>query len=340
MKVGVLGATGMVGQKIIHLLHNHPLFELTEITASERSVGRSFSEGCRYMAHPLPAEILSMEIKDAEDDLDCDLVFSALPAHAAGKIEKSLAEKGMIIASNASAHRMNDDVPLVIPEVNPDHLVLLETQKCDGGIVTNPNCATIQLVLALKPLHDAFTVTKISAVSLQALSGAGYPGVASFEIIDNVVPYIADEEEKLETEPLKILGTVRENGVRSAEIQISASCNRVNVSDGHLECVAIQLQEKPDLDTVKETMRVFTGLPQKLSLPSAPIHPLHLTEDSARPQPRLDREKEGGMACTVGRVREDSVLDFKFLVLGHNTVRGAAGASILNGELLHAEGYL
>lgn len=341
MKVGVIGATGMVGQVFICLLHNHPFFELTEVAATDRSAGKPLSEACRYTSS-LPSKTASLEVKHIKEELDCDLVFSAVPSNVAGKIEDSLAEKGMVVASNAGAHRMDRDVPLVIPEVNPEHLALIEIQKKrrDGYIITNPNCSTIQLVLALKPIHEAFTIKKVHVVTMQALSGAGYPGVASLDIIDNVLPYIENEEEKLETEPLKLLGKIENDCIAYEEMKISASCNRVNVSDGHLESVAVELEEGPDLETVKETMRKFKGVPQKLSLPSAPEHPLHVLEDPTRPQPRLDRNREKGMACTIGRVREDSVLDFKFLVLGHNTIRGAAGASILNAELLHAKGYL
>ncbi|RLF96621.1 aspartate-semialdehyde dehydrogenase [Thermococci archaeon] len=339
MKVGIIGATGIVGQRFIDLLHDHPFFKLTEIIASENSAGKRFSEACRYQVKQFPEKISSMEVKSIKDDLDCELIFSAIPSKAAKRTEELLAERGYIVASNASAHRMDRDVPLVISEVNPEHLALIESQKkrrkSDGFIITNPNCATIQLVLALKPVHDAFTVKKVYVVSMQAVSGAGYPGVASLDIIDNIIPYIKNEEEKVETEPLKILGEFEGDHIENADIRISASCNRVDVMEGHLECVTVQLREKPDIESFKNAIKNFRGLPQRLNLPSAPKKPLILMEEEERPQPRLDRDKERGMACSVGRVREDPILDFKFIVLGHNTIRGAAGASILNAELLY-----
>lgn len=344
MKVGVIGATGIVGQRFVQLLQGHPVFELTEVVASERSAGKTLSEACRHKIGPMPESVAAMEVKGIGEDLNCELVFSALPSSVAGRVEKELARRGLVVASNASSHRMDKDVPLIIPEVNPEHLQLIEVQKrkrkTDGFIVTNPNCTTIQLVLALKPLHDAFTLEKVNVVSMQALSGAGYPGVASMSIIDNILPYIGGEEEKIEDEPLKLLGTVQGDGVVDADIVVSASCNRVNVSDGHLECVSVKLKEKTDVDSIKEVMRNFRALPQELKLPSAPEQPVVVMEEDDRPQPKLDRNIEKGMACVVGRVREDTVLDFKFLVLGHNTIRGAAGASILNAELLHAQKYI
>jgi len=344
LKVGVIGATGMVGQRFVQLLHDHPLFELTEVVASEASAGINFSKACRHSTGILPHEVEGMEVKTVKDELDCELAFSALPSSIAEKVEEDLARKGLIVASNASSHRMDDDVPLIIPEVNPEHLQLVDIQKrgrkTDGFIVTNPNCTTIQMVLALKPLHNAFTLEKVSVVSMQALSGAGFSAVASIDIADNIIPFIKGEEEKVEKETLKLLGNLKENKVVNADISVSASCNRVNVSDGHMECISVQFKEKTDVESVKEIMKNFRGLPQKLNLPSAPRYPLIVMEKEDRPQPRLDRNMDGGMACTVGRIREDTVLDIKFLVLGHNTIRGAAGASILNAELLHAQKYV
>lgn len=340
MKVGVIGATGTVGQRFVQLLQNHPVFDLTEVVASERSAGKTLSEACQHKIGSMPESAAAMEVKRIGEDMDCELVFSALPPDVAGNVEKDLARKGLAVASNASCHRMDADVPLVIPEVNPEHLQLVKEQKTDGFIVTNPNCTTIQLVLALKPLHDAFTLENVNVVSMQALSGAGYPGVASIDIIDNVLPFIRKEEKRVEEEPLKLLGTLQGNRIVNADIAISASCNRVNVSDGHLECVSITLKEKASVDSIKDALRSFQALPQELSLPSAPKRPVVVMEEDDRPQPKLDRNIEKGMACVVGRVREDAVLGFKFLVLGHNTIRGAAGASILNAELLHAQKYI
>lgn len=344
MKVGVIGATGIVGQRFVHMLQSHPFFELAEIVASETSAGMRFSEACRYKIGPIPQNVAEKEIKSIGQSLDCELVFSALPSSVAGKVEGDLARKGLVVASNASSHRMDEDVPLVIPEVNPEHLRLIEIQKqrrkTDGFIVTNPNCTTIQLVLALKPLHDAFILEKVNVVSMQALSGAGYSGVDSLDIADNVIPFIKGEEEKVEKETLKLLGTLQGSSVINADISVSASCNRVNVNNGHLECVSVKFKEKTDVESVREVMRNFRGFPQELKLPSAPKNPLVVMEEYDRPQPRLDKNVEGGMACVIGRIREDAILDFKFLVLGHNTIRGAAGASILNAELLHAQKYI
>lgn len=341
MKVGVLGATGMVGQRFVQLLHAHPFFELTEVVASEASADMPFSQACRHTIGSIPPAAADLHVKSLEDDLDCDLVFSALLSTVAGKVEEDLAKKGYIVASNASSHRMEDDVPLVIPEANPEHLQLIDVQRqgrhTDGFIVTNPNCTTIQLALALKPLHDAFTVEKVNVVSMQALSGAGFSGVAAVDIADNVIPFIEGEEEKVEKETVKLLGILQDDRVVNANFAVSASCNRVNVSDGHLQCVSVQCKEKTDVTSVKAVMEQFTGLPQQLNLPSAPRRPMVVMENEDRPQPRPDRNIGGGMACAIGRIREDSVLDFKFLVLGHNTIRGAAGASILNAELLHAK---
>lgn len=341
MKVGILGATGTVGQRFIQLLENHPLFEVSELVASERSAGKTMREACSHLIAPLNPAVAELELKGIGDELDCDLVFSALPADVAEAAELELAEKGLPVASNASAHRMDADVPLIIPEVNPDHLQLIEVQKhrrgTDGFIVTNPNCTTIQLVLALKPLQDAFGLEKVNVVSMQAISGAGHPGVASLDIMDNVIPLIPGEEKKVESEPLKLLGKLEAGRVVNAEVAISASCNRVNVVDGHMECVSVKLKENASIGAIKQAMREFKGVPQELGLHTAPKHPLVVLEEGNRPQPRLDRNAGGGMACVIGRVREDNLFSAKFLVLGHNTIRGAAGASILNAELLHAK---
>lgn len=339
MKVGVIGATGIVGQRFVHLLEEHPFFELNELVASSRSEGKKYSNAVNHLVKPIPEKFANMEVKTYDQDLDCDLVFSALPSGAAKKIEGDLAERGFVVASNASYHRMDEDVPLVIPEVNPEHLDLIDIQRddrdTDGYIVTNPNCSTIQLAIALKPLHERYTVKGINVVTMQAVSGSGYPGVASLDITDNILPYIGGEEEKLEEEPLKLFGDVNNRKIDEEDIKVSASCNRVNVVDSHLENVSVSLEEEVGLKELKNTMSEFKGLPQELNLPTAPSDPIVVMEEPDRPQPRLDRNKENSMATVVGRVREDPIMDFKFLVLGHNTIRGAAGASVLNAELLY-----
>jgi aspartate-semialdehyde dehydrogenase len=345
MKVGILGATGLVGGRFISLLQDHPEFLVTEVCASEKSQGKTYKEACRNIwGFAFSEDINSMEIKDWNSDLDCDLLFSALPGKEAGVIESDCAKRGYPVISNASSYRMESDVPLIIPEVNPQHLQLIETQKIhrnwDGFIVTNPNCTTIQLVLALKPLHDAFTVKKVAVASLQALSGAGYDGVSSLDIMDNVIPYIPGEEEKIQEETLKLLGNFKENSVVNADIQVSAQCNRVNVSDGHLECVYVAFDKKTDIDSLKDVLRSFSAEPQEMNLPSAPKHPIIIMDEQNRPQPRLDRNLENGMASIIGRIRTDPIFDYKFLVLGHNTVRGAAGGTILNAEFLCAKNYV
>lgn len=335
------GATGVVGQQFVYLLQDHPTFELTELIASERSKGKNYGDACNHkMGLPVSKSIAEKAVVGLEEDLDCELVFSALPSQVAGKIETRLAMDGLAVSSNAGAHRMEANVPLVIPEVNPDHFQLIKHQKTDGFIVTNPNCTTSQLVLALKPLEDGFGLEGVLLTSMQALSGAGYPGVASLDVIDNVLPFIQGEEEKVESETLKLLGTLKEEKIVPADIAISASCNRVNVFNGHLECVSVKLKEKTTVEAIKDELRNFRGLPQKLKLPSAPPRPIIVMNSVDRPQPRLDRDIGQGMASVVGRIRKDVVLDFKFIVLGHNLIRGAAGASILNAELLHAMKYI
>ena len=342
MKVGVVGATGIVGQRFVHLLAEHPFFDLNELVASSRSEGQKYSDAINHLVKPIPEEYSDTKVKTYDQDLDCDLVFSALPSDAAKEIERDLAKRGFAVASNASYHRMDEDVPLVIPEVNSDHLELIEAQKkirnTEGYIVTNPNCSTIQLAIALKPLHDEYTVEEVNVVSMQAISGSGYPGVASLDITDNILPYIDGEEEKLREEPLKLFGDIKDQKINKEDIKISASCNRVNVVDSHLENVSVKLKEDVSVEAVKKILKEFKGIPQEMDLPTAPRDPIVVMEEPDRPQPRLDRDKENSMATVVGRVREDPVLDFKFLVLGHNTIRGAAGASVLNAELLYKKG--
>jgi aspartate-semialdehyde dehydrogenase len=346
IKVGILGATGMVGQRFVSLLENHPFFEVTELAASEKSAGKTYEEavaGRWKIGADVPSYVRKMKVKDTKPDLDCQLVFSALDSSIATEIEQSFAKAGYAVSSNSRNHRMDPDVPLMIPEVNPDHLSLIDVQKKNrkwkGFIVTNPNCSTIHMVLALKPLQDAFGIEKVMVTTMQALSGAGYPGVPSLDILDNVVPYIGSEEEKMQTESCKLLGKLSNGKVSMAPIAISAACNRVHVSDGHLETVSVKLTKKASEQQIKDAFKKFNPL-KSLNLPSSPLNPIVVREEADRPQPKLDRNLEKGMASVVGRIRPCNVLDYKFLVLGHNTIRGAAGAAILNAELLASKGYI
>ena len=345
IQVGILGATGMVGQRFVQLLAHHPWFEISALTASERSVGKTYGEACHWViSGDMPASVKEAVVRESRPDLACRLVFSALPAMVAGPIEEEFAAAGYAVSSNASNHRLDPDVPLLVPEVNPDHLALIETQRrrrgWKGFIVTNPNCSTAQLVLALKPLWDRFGIMALSVVTMQALSGAGYPGVPSLDILDNVIPYIAGEEGKVESEPLKILGRFEREAIGEAEMIISAQCHRVATREGHLEAISLKLGQEASREQVVEALRSFRGPLQDLGLPSAPERPIVVREGNDRPQPRLDRDEGGGMSVVAGRVRECPVLDYKFILLGHNTIRGAAGAAILNAELLKVEGYL
>ena len=343
IKVGVLGATGMVGQRFVQLLENHPWFELSAVAASERSAEKSYEDvmqGRWNVSDHIPKNARRLEVQLCEPNLDCELVFSALDAGVAGKIEENFARHGYKVASNARNHRMSPDVPLLIPEVNADHLEMVKQQNYgDGFIVTNPNCSTIGLVMGLKPLQDAFGLKQVFVTTMQALSGAGYPGVASLDILDNVIPYISGEEEKMETETLKLLGSIENNQFRNAPISVSAQCNRVHVKDGHLETVNVSLDKKPDMDEVINAFRDFNPL-KALKLPSAPNPPIVVKEEVNRPQPKHDRDLGNGMAVSVGRIRKCNNTDYKFIVLSHNTIRGAAGASILNAELMKSKGLI
>ncbi|MBL8148588.1 MAG: aspartate-semialdehyde dehydrogenase [Blastocatellia bacterium] len=346
LRVGILGATGLVGQRFIQLLDEHPQFEITALAASDRSEAKPFAEVCSWkLPTPIPERFRSLNVEPCRPLLDCDLVFSGMPSSIAGEIEEEFAKAGYPVISNSSNHRMDNDVPLLVPEINSSHLELIGVQKRSrkwerGFIVTNPNCTTVALVLALAPLADAFGLEAVSVVTMQALSGAGYPGVASLDAIDNVVPYIDGEEPKVETEPQKILGKFTNGLIEHADFRVSAQCHRVNVTDGHTEAVAVKLKKKATREALIEAMQQFRGEPQKLGLYSAPKRPVIVLGENNRPQPRLDRDLEGGMATVVGRVREDNILDFKFTLLGHNTIRGAAGAAILNAELLVAKALL
>jgi len=344
-RVGILGATGMVGQRFAQLLENHPQFEITALAASDRSQGKQYAEACTWRLNDaMPLALRSLVVEPPRPPLDCDLVFSSLPGDIARETEDSFAKAGYPVISNSSAFRMDTDVPLLIPEVNHDHLGLLEHQRrsypSGGFIVTNPNCSTIMLVLALAPLHVSFGIEATVATTLQALSGAGYPGVASLDILDNVLPYIASEEEKIETETRKILGSLNDNRIDDAPLAVSAQCHRVNVMDGHMAAVRVKLRRKASITEVREAFESFSSIPQELQLHSAPQRVIEVRDEPDRPQPKLDRDAGKGMTITIGRLLDDAVLDYRFVVLSHNTIRGAAGAAILNAELLIAKGYL
>jgi aspartate-semialdehyde dehydrogenase len=343
--VGVIGATGAVGQRFVQLLAGHPWFDLVAVAASERSAGKPYGEACSWKLDiPMPAAARALVVQPVEPGLACDLVFSALDAAVAGPLEEAFAAAGYAVLSNARNHRMADDVPLLVPEVNPDHVALIETQRRRRGwrgfIATNPNCSTATLVLALAPLERHFGLKAVAVTTLQAISGAGYPGLPSLDILGNVIPFIAGEEEKIERETKKILGKLTGGGVTPHPVTVSAQTTRVPVVDGHTASVFVTLGSDPGVDALKEAIRTYRGVPQERALPSAPEHPTILLEQEDRPQPRLDINLERGMASVVGRVRRCELLGYKFIVLGHNTIRGAAGAAILNAELLHCQGLL
>jgi aspartate-semialdehyde dehydrogenase len=346
LPVGILGATGIVGQRFIQMLEQHPWFEVGWLAASERSEGRPYAEAVRWrMRTALPDQIARMTLSPAAPEDAPKVIFAALDAAIAAELEPRFAEAGCAVISNSSALRMYPDVPLVIPEVNPDHLKLIECQrwrrKSGGFAVTNPNCSAIGLVLALRPLQQRFGLETVMAVTMQAVSGAGYPGVASLDILGNVIPYIAKEEEKMEEETGKLLGQlVNGAGVQRGHFRMSAQCNRVAVEDGHTESVWVKLKKKAQPEEIISAWQDFRGVPQELELPSAPHRPVKYLSSPDRPQPRLDADAGAGMTATVGRLRACSVLDWKFTILSHNTIRGAAGAALLNAELLKAQGYL
>ena len=344
VEVGVLGATGTVGQQFIRLLANHPWFEATWLAGSERSEGKAYADAANWkLATPMPAAAAARVVQRPAPGAGPKLVFSALDANVAGEIELAFAKAGHIVVSNARNYRMDPLVPLLIPEINPDHLQLLEGQKSaygwKGGIVTNSNCSTMFLALALAPLR-ALGLTTCNVVTLQAVSGAGYPGVPSLDILGNIVPFIGGEEEKLESEPQKILGSLAGDHVAPHPVVVSAHTTRVPVIDGHSEMISVGFSGKVSAEDIRSAFADFTGLPQKLELPFAPRQPLIYLEAENRPQPRLDVERENGMAVFLGRLRPCPVLGHKFVALGHNTVRGAAGAALLNAELMQAQGLL
>ncbi len=343
MRVGILGATGTVGQRFIQLLEDHPQFEVTALAASDRSQGKAYSDACSWrLSGEMPERVRSLTVQPPEPPLDCDLVFSSLPSNVAREAEEAFARAGYAVISNSSAFRMDEDVPLLIPEVNHEHLSLLDKQrerygKDSGFIVTNPNCSTVMLAMALAPLHARFGVEAVVATTMQALSGAGYPGVASLDIADNVLPFIDSEEEKMEAETLKILGRMSGARIEEARMRVSAQCHRVNVTDGHMAAVRVKLARQASLEEVSDALASWCSLPQELRLYSAPAQPIIVREERDRPQPRLDRDAGRGMSVTIGRIRADAVMDYRFVALSHNTIRGAAGAAILNAELLLAK---
>lgn len=333
--VAILGATGSVGQRFIELLENHPWFEIVALAASERSVGKTYGEVVRWlMSKPLTKKIAAMPVVPCVPDLPCRLVFSALDSSVAGEIEKQFSEAGYFVVSNASNHRMDPQVPLLIPEVNAFHVEALKNQKSIGRIVTNPNCCVIGLALALKPLHERFGIESMQVVTMQAISGAGYPGVASLDIMDNIVPYIHSEEKKLEEEPLKILGDYKDGQFVPARIRISAQCNRVPVTDGHTECISLKFKNKPTRDQIIEAWKGYSQAIDN-QLPTSPQQLIQYHEENHFPQPKLHRNIDKGMAVSIGRLRECPLFDYKFVLLSHNTIRGAAGGALLCAEYLY-----
>ena len=343
--VSILGATGTVGQKFVRLLADHPWFEIAALAASETSAGRRYGEVVRWReATPLPEAVAAMIVARAEPPLPGRIAFSAIEAELAGQIEQAFARAGVFVVTNTRTHRMEPDVPLLIPEVNPDHLALLPRQQgvrgWSGGIVANPNCSTAGLVLAMAPLHRTFGVERLFVATMQAVSGAGYPGVAALDVLGNVLPYIAGEEEKVEAETRKILGTLAGTELTPAGITTSAHTNRVPVVDGHFEVVSVGLRRKASPEEAMLALEAFRGPPEVAALPSSPARPVEVDRRPDRPQPRLDLDRGQGMTVTVGRVRPCNLLDLRLVLLSHNTIRGAAGAALQNAELLVKRGFV
>ena len=341
ISVAVLGATGTVGQKFITLLENHPFFEVRELVASSRSAGKPYREAVSWKQDRfIPETVGDLIVKTTDDKLESRILFSGMDAEVAGPAEEAYAERGHFVISNSKNHRMDKTVPIIIPEVNSDHFEMIKAQPYKGAIITNSNCSTMFLAMVLAPLHKAFGVEKVFVTTMQAVSGAGYPGVASMDILGNVIPFIGGEEAKMECEAQKILAEMKDGELIPAPFVISAHCNRVPVFDGHTESVSILFKNKPTVDRVKETLRAFKGIPQDKQLLFAPKQPILVFEEENRPQPARDAWKENGMSACVGRIRQCPLFDIKMTVMGHNTVRGAAGAAILNAETLVALGYL
>jgi aspartate-semialdehyde dehydrogenase len=343
--VAILAATGAVGQRFVQLLAQHPLFEVTALAASERSAGQAYSDACRWVipGDP-PSAIRKIVVRALEPTLPARIVFSALPSSVAREIEPLFAQAGYIVCSNASAYRYEEDIPLIIPEINGDHLVLIGRQRAERGwsgfIVTSPNCTTTGIAMPLKPLDDAFALKKVFASSMQAISGAGYPGVASLDIIDNVIPYVEGEEEKVEKETRLLLGRIEHDRRVECSAIISAQTNRVPVVDGHTICLSLGFERRPSVEEALAALNGFRGLEDCHQLPSAPERPLVVSREVDRPQPRRDRDAQNGMAVTVGRIRPCPLLDLRMVSVVHNTLRGAASGSILNAELLVSKGYV
>jgi aspartate-semialdehyde dehydrogenase len=344
IEVGILGATGMVGQEFVRFLEGHPWFDITWLGASDRSAGKPYREATNWrLDGAMPSGVEGMHVEECKPGNAPRLVFSAMDASVATEIEQAFAQAGHVVVSNSRNHRMDADVPLLIPEVNPGHLKIIPLQQrlrgWKGQIATNPNCSTIVLAMALAPLKQ-FGITRVMATTMQALSGAGYPGVASLDINGNVIPFISGEEEKMQRETQKILGDFTGDSIRPLAAKVSAQCNRVPVVDGHMVATSVELEQKPGTADLIHAIETFSSLPQERKLPSAPPRPLMYLTEHDRPQPRRDVERERGMTVFVGRMRECPVLDYKFIALGHNTVRGAAGAAVLNAELMYSEGLL
>jgi aspartate-semialdehyde dehydrogenase len=341
--VSVLGATGTVGQKFVRLLADHPWFEVAAVAASSSSAGRLYGEVVRWRENgPLPERIARLRVEPCEPPLQGPIVFSALDADVAGPIEQAFARSGTYVVTNTRNHRMDEDVPLLIPEANADHLTLIDRQRevrgWPGAIIANPNCSTAALTLVLAPLHQAFEIERLFVSTMQAVSGAGYPGVASLDIVGNVIPYIGGEEEKIERESRKILGTLADGRVKPADFAVSAHTNRVAVIDGHLETLSVGFRRRVTPDEAISTLQEFRAPPCVAELPSSPTPPIEVDPRLDRPQPRLDLDRGRGMAVTVGRVRPCAVLDLRLVILGHNTIRGAAGQAVQIAELLIADG--
>jgi aspartate-semialdehyde dehydrogenase len=342
--VGILGATGMVGQQFVKFLQNHPWFEIAWMGASDRSAGKPYREATSWrLDGAMPAGVWNLEVQECKPANAPRLMFSSMDASVATEIEQDFAKSGHVVVSNSRNHRMEPDVPLLIPDVNPDHLKIIPHQQrvrgWKGQIATNPNCSTVVLAMALAPLKQ-FGITRVVATTMQAISGAGYPGVASMDINANVIPFIGGEEEKMQQETQKILGDFVGDSLRPLNARVSAHCNRVPVVDGHTVTVSVEFERKPSKDEIIRAMVNHRSVPQERKLPSAPAQPIIYMEENDRPQPRRDVERERGMAVFVGRMRECPVLDYKFVALGHNTIRGAAGAAVLNAELMYSEGLL
>ena len=340
-KVTVLGATGIIGQTIIKLLEDHPWFTIEALVASKSSSGGKYSEKCRWiLSDPMPESVKDMEIVDVDTALDTPILFSALDSSVADEIEIDYRKKGHIIVSNASSHRMDSDVPLIIPEVNPDHLQLINKEKNGGWEITNPNCSAVVISLALAPIVIEYGIQQVFVMTMQSSSGAGYPGISFFDLNANILPYISGEEPKIEKEISKILGSIEDERIADYRCNVSVQTNRVAVLYGHMVSLFVTTKSALDVERIKNLLRNFSGIPQERNLPIAPKHPIYLGENNYRPQPRLDVDRENGMAITVGRVKKVNENTFRMVALGHNTIRGGAGAAILNAELLHSEGMI